>query len=169
MLRLILITASIFLSAWIAGCGGGSSNSFSSGAARVEIDADPRKVDVGDRVEVNLNIEDVDEAGVIIKIRFPNELTYIEDSSIFYVDDEELERSPDSIHTSNDNYFLIYRISEEDNGENNRSTLVFDLRADDSKKEANLAVDPDINSNTPFDPDNPEFESEIEVEIEIEG
>lgn len=163
---LALISALCVISA--AGCGDGSSNSSTAGAARVALSVDPKRLDVGDRVEVRINIEDVDEAGIILKVRIPTELAYIVDSAVHYYDDDERELAPAQIETDDDVTYIIFRIDEDENGEENRSTLVFDLRANDGKDEVTIAIDPDVNSTTPFDPLNPEFVSEAQVEVSVD-
>jgi hypothetical protein len=164
---LLSLSLAVLPLAALTGCGGGSSNSF-GGAAHLTIDASPRNVDVGDRVSIELDVEEVHSSGTIIKFRYPIELTYVNATARLLVDDDIKIFNPSTIESVDDETYLIFRLSKDEAGENNHATLTFELRAAASNDEAQISVDPDVDSTSIFNPNSPEFETEVDVTVEVE-
>ena len=165
----LFIILGCFILCVLSACGGSGSSTGYSGAANVNIDASPQDLDVGDRTTVELDISDVNSDGIILKIRYPIELEYIAGTAKLYVDGDSRSATPSTIDSVNDETYLVFRITESNLGDNNHGTLAFQLRGASGIEDAKIAIDPDVDSTTPFDPQNPEFETLVDVSVNVSG
>src|SRR4051812_16568211 len=100
----------------LSGCGeggGGGGDEF-IGAAEVNVRSSPSEIDTGDRTKVEVLVREVADDGIILKVRFPDGLLYVPDSSQMIVDGkkDEVRISPQSVSTSNNDTFVVYFIPQ---------------------------------------------------------
>jgi hypothetical protein len=175
---MVLVAATSFLGCGGGGGGGGSGTFY--GAANVNVRATPNKIDSGDRTQVNIELSEVHENGIAVKIRFPAGLRYVPGSSFLLVDEKEIDVDPTVLQTDDSEditYIVIYlsqsqfrRSSEEYNGES--GTLLVQLEGRETVINGEIEVDPDVDdpaegNDVEFDIKNPEFVSESSASIEV--
>ena len=154
------------LSCLLYSCGGSSSDDDFVGAAKVEISVSPDRIDSGDRLRVEIRIESVHEDGIIVKVNFPEALEYVRDSAELEVLGEEIDFSPLVNAIGEDGVFLVFFIPFDDIFDAFADgTLSFELEALEEIKDAEIAVDADVDdplipNQNEFDIDSPEFGAE---------
>lgn len=145
----ILSLSVLVLSSCVGGGGGGGGGGDSLEPAEVIIDASPVKIDSGDRMRVTLDLYNIDEKGVLLKVRYPIQLDYIEGSSYLRVLGEKVEINPAvNITTGNSGEeftYLVYDLPKTAFGEQNDATLGFILEGTSATTDGVIAVDPDFN------------------------
>jgi hypothetical protein len=167
----------------LLGCGGGGGDGDSGpffGAANVDVRTTPSRIDSGDRTQVSIELSDVHENGIAVKIRFPAGLRYVPGSSFLLVDERKIDVDPTIIQTDpaeDLSYIVTYltqnqfrRSSEEYNGES--GTLLIQLEGRKSVVNGEIEVDPDVDdpaegNDVEFDISNPEFAAESSASIEV--
>jgi hypothetical protein len=164
-----------------AACGGGGGGGESFvGAANVQVDTSPSRIDSGDRTQLRIRLSDVHENGIALKIRFPSGLRYVPASSFLMVDEKEIDLSPtinQTVESEDVTYLVFYltqsqfrRSSQEYNGEEGVFTAQLEGRRTviDGEIEVDPDVDdPDEDNQLEFDVNNPEFVSEGSASIEV--
>ena len=169
--RQILILMAASLALFSCGGGGGSDTSF-IGAARVSLQVEPTKIDPGDRMQVRVAIEEVHENGIALKIRFPEGLAYVLNSSFLTVNGNESDESPEfNVSDSNDN-FLVYFLPQDIFGSKDSGELVFELEGTSEVSTGKVEVDADVDdplvaNGEEFLVDTPEFGAEDSVDVEV--
>jgi hypothetical protein len=179
-----LFTATL-LSSITAGCGGGGGgggDTTYSGAANVSIKASPSKIDTGSRTQVSIDISDVVEGGIALKIRYPIGLKYVPSSAFLNVGEKELDLTP-TINvdvTKDDETYLVFYMKQSqfkrsgDQYEGEQATMVLLLEGREAVQEGAIEVDPDVDdpaedNASEFNVDTPEFEAEDSTPIEVVG
>ena len=153
------------------GGGGGGGGGF-VGAARVNVNASPNRIDTGDRTQVRVEISEVHENGISLKIRFPAGLTYVSDTSFLEVGRDDLDVGP-TINRGADNFiYLVYYFSGDLFEDDRRGTFTLQLVGVSEVMDGEIEVDPDVDDPTipndrEFDIDNPEFRAESDTSIEV--
>ena len=162
------------------GGGGGGGSSEYVGAAKVSVRSTPRQIDSGDRTQVSIELSNVHENGIAVKIRFPSGLRYVPSSSFLLVGEREIDVSPTVNATSEDEdltYVVFYleqsqfrRSNQEYSGES--GTLMIQLEGRKSVVDGEIEVDPDVDDPaednlTEFDLTSPEFISEASSSISV--
>jgi hypothetical protein len=174
-------TASLLSIATFSACGGGGGGGDSfSGAANVSVRTAPSRIDSGDRTQVTIELSDVHENGIAVKIRYPVGLRYVPSSSFLLIDEKEIDVSPtvEQKVTSEDVSYLVFylrqaqfrRSSQEYNGES--GILTIQLEGRDTVIDGEIEVDPDVDdpsedNQSEFDIENPEFVAEGSASIEV--
>lgn len=169
------------LATWGCGGGGGSGDSDSFfGAANVEVRTSPSRIDSGDRTQVRIELSDVHENGIAVKIRFPSGLRYVPGSSFLMVESKEIDVDPTIIQSAEAedlSYVVTYlsqnqfrRANQEYNGES--GTLLLQLEGRKAVVNGEVEVDPDVDdpsedNSVEFDISNPEFVAESSASIEV--
>jgi hypothetical protein len=178
----LLMTLSVITLATLTGCGGGGGGGGDSffGAANVSVRATPSRIDSGDRTQVTMELSDVHENGIAVKIRFPAGLRYVQASSFLMVDEKEIDVTPtinQTVESEDLTYLVFYlsqaqfrRSSREYNGE--PGTLIIQLEGRKAVLDGEIEVDPDVDdpdedNQVEFDITNPEFVSEGSASIEV--
>ena len=173
----LTILSSLLLAA-CSGGGGGSDDSF-VGAADVSVVTQPSQIDSGDRTEVSIELSNVHDDGIALKIRVPNALVYVRASAMLLVGSEEQDLTPtvNDVSSDDDRYIVFYipqsdfKTSGQDyNGES--GTVVLQLEGVDAVTDGLIEVDPDvddpqISNDTEFDISNPEFVAQAETSITV--
>lgn len=174
------------LSHSLVGCGGGGGGGGSadggnfSGAANASIQTQPSTIDSGDRTRVSIELFDVHENGIAVKIRYPEGLTYVASSAFLFVNEKKIDVSPtinDSAPKEDLNYLVFYlgqnlfrRAGEEYTGEG--GTLILQLEGRDTIRDGEIEVDPDVDdpaedNSSEFKIDTPEFVAEDATSISV--
>lgn len=167
-----------------AGCGGGGGDEGGAGdfvgAARVSVRCSPKSIDSGDRTQVSINLSQVHENGIAVKIRFPIGLRYVPSSSFLMVGEREVDVTPTVNLTSETeelNYVVFYlsqsqfsRSNQEYSGE--PGTLLVQLEGRKTVTDGEIEVDPDVDdpaedNSLEFDITSPEFISEASASISV--
>lgn len=89
-----IISVLVVLVLFACGGGGGGGSGSSSDAAFVNIDVDNRNIETGQRMRIFIEIADILDQGVSIKIRHPEALLYVPNSSILRVGDGSVNFGP---------------------------------------------------------------------------
>ncbi len=166
------------------GCGGGGGGGGGGGefvgAANVSVRSTPQQIDSGDRTQVAIELSDVHENGIAVKIRFPSGLRYVPASSFLMVGERELDVSPTVNATSDEEdltYLVFYlsqsqfrRSNQEYSGES--GTLMVQLEGRKTVVDGEIEVDPDVDdpaedNSVEFDLASPEFVSEASSSISV--
>jgi hypothetical protein len=161
-------------------CGGGGGGDDFVGAATVGIRLQPSKIDSGDRTQVTVDIGDVHETGIGLKIRFPDGLRYVPASASLSVDDRETKLTPtvNALAEDDNSVYLVFYLSqslfrssgEEYSGQ--MGTLRLQLEGRKVVKDGKVEVDADVDdpqesNDSEFSLSNPEFAAEDEASIQV--
>jgi len=180
--HLFLTSLAISLSSLVCACGGGGGGGDSAfvGAATVNISAQPSVIDSGDRTLLSINIGDVHENGIALKIRYPSGLRYVPASAVLLVHEGEEDVTPtvNAISEDDDATYLVFYLSqslfrssgEEYNGE--QGTLKLQLEGREAVQNGRVEIDADVDdpqesNSSEFDLSNPEFAAESEAFIRV--
>lgn len=179
-----LLSAALFIST-ATGCGGGGGgggDTSYSGAANVSINATPSKIDTGSRTQVSIDISDVVESGIALKMRYPIGLKYVASSAFLYVGEKEIDLTPtvNTNVTKDDQTYLVFympqaqfkRSGQDYEGE--QATMKLLLEGREAVQNGEIEVDPDVDdpaedNSSEFTIDTPEFEAEDSTPIEVVG
>jgi hypothetical protein len=127
-----------------------------------------------------MELSDVHENGVAVKIRFPGGLRYVPSSSFLNVGSKEIDVTPTVIQTdeSEDLTYVVFYLTQaqfkrgsgEYNGES--GTLLIQLEGRREVSEGEVEVDPDVDDPAEdnafeFDINSPEFVAEGSASIEV--
>ena len=130
--------------AFLTACGGGGSSEF-KGSGDVSISANPKSVDPGDRIEVKAFLSSVNRDGVILKFRYPKNLSYVPGSSFFEINGIESDIDPASITSTNsgDRTLVSYILPADMFDEVDSGVATLQLRVDDQLDKDDIEVDID--------------------------
>jgi predicted small secreted protein len=166
---LLLVASFSFLTA----CGGsGGGDDTYAGAARVHITASPTKIDSGDRTKVSIDVSEVHENGIALKVRYPEGLSYVVDSAILEVNQREIDLAPAVNETIDGDVYLVIYITQSMIDEGEQGTIVIELEGYDKVNDGRIAVDPDVDdplvaNATEFNAEDPQFDEEDGVDIQV--
>lgn len=168
-----LFLVSFITTSFFTGCGGGGGGDTAFfGAALVNIDATPRLIDPADRTKVTVRIDQAHENGVLLKVRYPNELKYVIDSAFINSDGSKKDISPvGGEQAGNRDNFLAFCFLPRDFQE--RSTnFTFELVGVGNFSKGKIEIDPDVKTtegedSCVFNVADPQFSAEDEVEISV--
>lgn len=174
----------IFLLAYASGCGGGGGsdgNSF-GGAAQISLSNSPNTIDTADRTQVTVNIKNVIETGIVLKIRYPVELAYSVNTARLKLDSEDVYTAVTPAFTgTNGRYkyivFLFPRsvfgsYSATDQTPSETANLSLQLEGKERLKNGVIQADADVKDPTitdsnQFDIAEPKFEASTEASIAV--
>ncbi len=160
------------------GGGGGGGEAF-VGAATVSIRLQPSVIDSGDRTQVTIDVGDIHDNGIALKVRFPNGLRYVPASTVLEINDQTTKLTPtvNALAEDENSVYLVFYLSQslfssgsEYNGE--MGTLQLQLEGRKAVKDGKVEVDADVDdpqesNSTEFSLDNPEFVAEDEAFIRV--
>lgn len=166
--------AALCLALPACGGGGGGGGGDFVGAANASVSVSPEQIDTADRMLVRVDVSDVNESGIALKIKFPVGLVYVPSSSSLLVDGKPLDISPDVYVAENNSRFLVFYLAEPSFGENKAGRVEFFLEGATRVLEGTLEVDADVDdpltdNSVEFDPKNPDFAAEDSVQVRVEG
>ena len=174
--RFLPKVALLLLLTQASGCGGGGGGGGDDfiGAAQVTIRASPSKIDTGDRMLVSVDISEVNENGIALKLKFPDGLTYVPSSSSLVIADQSIDISPTVNQGKFNSVYLVYYLKKGIFGKDNRGTVELFLEGASAVVDGSLGVDADvddplIDNSVEFDPNNPDFVAEDSVDVNVEG
>ena len=78
----------------LLGGGGGNGDEF-VGAATVNIRVSPNSIDAGDRAQVKIQIKNVIETGILLKVRYPTKLSYANKTARIKLDSDDVSTALD--------------------------------------------------------------------------
>ena len=160
-----------FISLFLVSCGGGGGGGI-VGAANISLTVEPRSLDTGDHAQVDVEISEVNDDGIALKIKYPKGLSYFPDSAFLDVGDNRRNLTPTNNVTVDDDIYLVFYLSKSWFGDGNHGTLTLQLVAEDSVPNGTVQVDADVNDPavsdaTEFDSHNPAFTEQYEVDVEV--
>lgn len=185
MKKLLLATLlPLCLASCGVGGGGGDGDGGSEfvGAARVSLTASPKSIDTRDRTQISVTIKNVIDTGVILKIRYPNKLSYAVNTAKLRLESEDDGRTIDpSFNGDNDDTtYLVFFLARSLFGDvpsgnedvSEPATLKLELIGVDRLRDGKIEIDADVNDPTiddavEFDVNSPAFEAESEASIEV--
>lgn len=176
----------LFILGFCLGCGnldfgsgsGGESDETEAGntfAAAVTLRVSPKDADTGDRVSVLVEIQDVNEEGILLKIRYPRAYDYYPNSA-FLRSDRLIDISPiangHSRVEGDKTDYLVFSLPRAAFGRGNFGEVSVQLYAATAVKSGKIEVDADLDSGEAFDKApftlrNPNFSAESEVTISV--
>lgn len=174
---LVLVLGLAILPILLSSCGGGGGGGGDFiGAAIVSVRVSPGKIDTGDRTQVTIELSQVHENGITLKVVFPAGLEYVGDSALLIADGDEYPIDPAFNILADSDIYLVFYLSQAYFGEDGEAdgNLTFELEATDVIKSGSIEVDadvddPNIDNAQEFDVENPEFLGEDSADIEVEG
>lgn len=161
------------LSLLLSGCGGGGGDGDSFiGAANLSVRTSPSTIDTGDRTQVTIDVSDVHENGILLKVRIPAALAYVPASAFLIVDDNDIDIGPDKNVADNNRRFLVFFLDQNDFDDNGSGKVQFQLVGNDSVSDGEIEVDADVNDplvndDNEFDVTSPEFGAEDATDITV--
>lgn len=174
--KVLIIPLLIGLS-FFGGCGGGGGGGDDEfvGAGEVTVRTQPSVIDPGDHTQVTVSIAEVHKNGVALKLRYPEGLVYVPDSSILSVEQTDKKLTPDFNGSDGKYVYLVYFLEQKTFGAEgkDRGYLTFELRAGDEEiREGEVEValsvlDPDLPGGTGFDVENPLFSTRDSAPIKV--
>ena len=157
------------------GCGGGGGGGSFEGAAFVNIDATPNRIDSGDRMTVTVRLEEVNISGVILKLRLPTALAYISNTSTIEIDGATRSLPPTFNAAAADGFtYLVFVIPHGYFGDNSSGVLTASLRGVAAIADSAIEVDPDIydpgaSFASQFSAADPLFSAEDKINVTVKG
>lgn len=172
-LRPIFLSLTLIGLPFLTSCGGGGGGGGGFvGAANVSVDASPTSIDTADRMQVQVFVSDVNKDGIALKLRFPDSLAYVPDSSRLVVDGADGDVTPTVSQSKDGKAYLVYYFSQSRFGEGLSGTLTIQLVGVSRVGEGLLEVDADVDdpakdNATEFSIDTPEFEAQDQTSIQV--
>ncbi len=175
---LILTSVLALVSCGFGGGGGGgngdSNSEDSLNPGRFTLFVSPSSIDTGDRTRVRLVLSDISSEGAILKIRFPENLDYIRNSSKLDINGTESDFAPNVVASSGGLTYVVYFITKDSLGAVNAGELSFVLRGSgavlDGAIEADIDLDdPALRPSQKFSVANPLFETQQDQNIDVMG
>ena len=175
----LVILLSMLAVACGLGGGGGGGGSDSSGVEadqlpEIYLNAYPRDIDSGDRMTVDLQLDNVRSNTFVVKLRFKKSISYVYNSSFLLIDGDPVDTSPD-VSTSDDTYsYLVYYMNIDQFLEHDSGQMVLQLEATanlgPTDIEADIDVDdPTIANSSEFDVTKPKFSALANDGVNIGG
>jgi hypothetical protein len=177
-----LSATALSLAAIGCGGGGGGGGTSYSGAANVSVRATPSKIDTGSRAQVSIDISDVVESGIALKIRYPTGLKYVPSTAFLELGEKEVDLTPTvNVDVSKeDQTYLVFYMPQNQFKKSGRDyegeqvTMILQLEGREELQNGEIEVDPDVddpaeNNASEFNVDTPEFEAEDSTPIEVVG
>ena len=175
MKRFFIITQPILIlltSLFLNFCGGGGGGGVSSAPdpAHVTIDANPNYLDSGDRTAVTVDLYDVNDLGIALKLKYPKGLDYVVSSAHLEIDDQTYSAIPASgEQTSGDFTYLVFYFSKSVVGDNSGRLSLFlqGNSAVDGQVQVDVDLDdPTLSNGSEFSVADPKFNAQDAAGIE---
>ncbi len=154
------------------GCGSDDSDSSSSEAGRpsVGLEVEPEELDTGDRVMVRISVESEGDNLIELKLRYPRQFSYVQNSAQLFLDETSLPVAPgldlQAAH-SDERYLVFYfnaRLLEPGGG---AGEITLELTANDAAEDVEFAVDADVAVGENFDPEQPQFTAQDSAFVSV--
>lgn len=172
-------TLGFFTALFLLGCGGsgGSSDSDFVGAAESKLTIAPNTIDTGDRALARIELSNVYQDGIMLKVRYPLGLRFISGSTLLGLtkdDKDAREVAPTIIGAAKDQNYLIYFINPKSSRKDDQKYyLSFEFEGTQKIRDGEIEIDADIDDpnivNTlEFTLADPEFLAESSATINVE-
>lgn len=175
MRRIIFSLAVLACGCVISSCGGGGGDGF-VGAANVSVTVNPREIDIADRARVQITVWDVNEDGILLKVRYPKGLEFVPGSADLKAGKVDEDIEPGAVLTDKNYTYAIFFLDQNDFGENGSGTgfVAFELKGVDNVSHGEVQVDADVNDpeipdSVEFDINDPQFEAQSSDDITVEA
>lgn len=169
--------------AQLIGCGGGGGSDDSGDtdsllAAIVSIGAQPTNIDTGERLLVRVTIDEVNQQGIVLKLRYPQGFNFYRDSAVIIADGESSSVEPQVQGTSQvpgeTADYLVFFLPRSRFGLEARGTLSLQLIGKAKVESGAIEVDVDldntlVDNSREFNLANPLFTPEVQVEASVAG
>lgn len=181
LIRSVFVTA-LFVSSFSSCGGGGGGGGDFIGAAVVSLQAEPQRIDTGDRMLVTTHVAEVHPQGIALKFKYPVGLGYVPNTAQLEFNKTIVKITPTvDVASDQDNaVYLVFYLSQAQftrpgssyNGES--GTVTFQLEGIEGFKDGSLEVDPDVDdpaedNASEFKIDNPEFAAEDQLDVTVVG
>jgi hypothetical protein len=166
------------------GSGGGSDGGF-VGAARINLSVSPDVIDTNDRARVSIDIEDVIDTGIVLKVRYSTKLAYAVNTAKLKVRSEDSSTviTPTIMDQTSNWKYLVFFLprslfgdlnddSSSDQIQSEPATLTLELIGKGRLADGIIEGDADVNDPTipdgeEFNIQSPGFEAETEASIQV--
>lgn len=167
----LLLSTLVLFACSSCGSGGGGGDDF-IGAANLSVRTSPSTIDTGDRTQVTIDVRDVHENGILLKVRIPAGLAYVPSSAFLVLNDDEIDIGPDKNVADNNRRYLVFFLDDSEFDEDGAGVVKFQLVGNDSVADGEIEVDADVNDplvndNNEFDIEAPEFGAEDSTGITV--
>lgn len=157
----------------LASCGGGGGGG-GSGPANVNLNVDPSKIDAGDNMTVTIDISDVADNGIVLKIRTPVGLDYVTDSGYLTVEDVPLNLDPAFYKTDTKFNYLVYFVDRNLFGDGNSGQFIVTYQGTAAVASGTVDVDtdeinPSLTESQQFKVSDPKFSAEDSQKIVVKN
>jgi hypothetical protein len=154
------------------GGGGGGDDEDFAGAGNASMRVTPTTIDIGDRAQIRIEISQINEDGIIVKIRMPEGIRYVPDTAQLLVDGDETDLTPDRDVLVDDDVFVVFFLEQEDFDDDFRGVLELQIKGLEKVSSGDIEVDIDVDdplipNDIEFDPEEPEFQAEDSVTISV--
>lgn len=159
--------------AFLLGCGGGGSSA-PIGPAEVRLELSPNKIDSGDVTTVTVSVSDVETQGVALKIRYPEALGLVRNSSKLFVNGESRSFTPTENVVASGIRYLVYYIKPSTFAGERGGEVRIQLEGQSEVVAGLVEVDvdldnPNIRNSQEFDVNNPQFTPVTDATIDVLG
>jgi hypothetical protein len=138
--------------------GGGGSSSDTNYSGDVTLDIERDDLDSGDLTRLNLDVDNLNPDGAILKIRSSKSLRYVKNTAIQFPDrDEETRISPAEDVSASDARYLVFFLYPHHAINGRFISLQFKMKAVKGDKDAFIQVD--LDNNDPSVSDSSEFKA----------
>ncbi len=149
----VVVVITFVVGCGVGGGGGGGSEPNDTGSLFAQLER--TEVDLGNFTQVFVELNAINESGVILKLRYPTSITYSKRSAVLFPgEDEQAEIFPFTEATSSGERYLVFFFYPNER-KNNDIRLAFNLKAISVDDEA--FVEFGVNNNDPNVPDSSEF------------
>lgn len=155
------------------GGGGGGGGGGEDVAALLSVSVSPGVIDTGDRTTVEVFIEQLNEDGAAVKVRFPTGLSYIAGSSVLEIDGDAIDVAPTNNVSDASKNYLVYYFRKSTVG-NDQAILRFKLSGTAAVASGEVEVDadlddPNVSNQSEFVVTAPNFDAQGSDGITVNG
>lgn len=179
-MRRLVVTSLVCSLAMCVACGGiggggGGGGSDTNDPGELALTVDRSHIDSGDIVRIRLDVFDINENGVVLKLKFTKALSFMRGSAFFYKDEDKERAVTPNFDTSDaDARYLVFIFSRRSAYGRSHISLDLDLKAIAGDPEGYIEVD--LDNNDPIVPDsqefsanNPRFSAQERSDMRIDG
>ena len=165
LLSVRLLSVVFVLTLCACGGGGGGGGESSAIPAALSLDTSPSAINTGDYVAVTVDISEVNERGILLKLRYPSGLTYVRDSAELTTDEGAAAFPPGTTAVADTYKYLVFFISQATVAQGAEARLTLFLAGTAAVESGAIEVDADIDdplvpNEQEFKVSNPEFSAE---------
>jgi hypothetical protein len=122
---------------------------------------------------VTTHVSNLHPDGILLKFRYPKQLSYVDGTAVLRVNDSKAEITPIDNVVAGSVSYLVFHLTQANIGPDSDGTIAFELKAERGNVDGSIDVDPTIvDTSQPvtsqFNPDNPEFGAKDSAGISID-